>query len=71
MSARRITEVQTPVLNVEDDSGTASDNDAVPGLRPLGLAEGPVRVDGDPLAADVYPGGLFPAPPDGLVGELA
>jgi hypothetical protein len=32
--------------------------------------QGPVRVDGDPLAADVYPGGLFPAPPDGLAGEL-
>ena len=29
--------------------------DAVPGLRPLRLAEWPVRVDSDPLAADVRP----------------
>jgi hypothetical protein len=44
--------------------------DAVSGLRPLGLGERPVRVDDDPLAGDVDPGGLFPAAPDGLVGDL-
>jgi hypothetical protein len=51
-------------------AGQRLGGDAVPGLRPLRLAEWPVRVDGDPLAADVHPGGLFPARPDGLVGEL-
>src|SRR6516162_10501914 len=43
---------------------------AVPGLGPLGLAERAVGVEGDALAIDVDLGGLFPAPPHRLVGDL-
>src|SRR5450631_3694563 len=44
--------------------------DAVSGLRPLGLGERPGGVDDDRFSVDVDPGGLFPAAPDSLVGDL-
>src|SRR5215467_2082199 len=43
---------------------------AVPGLGPLGLGEGPVRVECDALALGIDLGGLLPVPPYCLVGDL-